>query len=299
MVLNTHQMPACLVIPISLYSSDRQHHPPLTHGCLAVVQEPWVPKNSTKPKLHLQLNSPLGLLGKPSLPACHAIPASHAHRQQQRQGTELELSPSAPAKRQRRLSDSVSAGLLGPAPGPGTAFRAAGAPRHPAAMREDSEGPWRPSLTSPSAGQPGAALPTPQATVPATRPAPGPAPTCSLRPAFPPRAATGGPGGPRSPPLGGGGRADPGDSAPPRLPPCRFRPAAPSSASRARAPWRPPSPQPPPRQGPRSQASPGKLRHQPCVAQARIHLPTPTPRTRTTSNLENSNSPLRDELTPR
>lgn len=125
---NTHQTPACLVIPISLYSSDRQHHPPLTHGCLAVVQASWVPKNSTKPKLHLQLNSPLGLLEKPSLPACHAIPASHAHRQQQRQGTELGLSSSAPAKRQRRLGDSVSAGHLGPAPAPGTASRAAGAP---------------------------------------------------------------------------------------------------------------------------------------------------------------------------
>lgn len=238
---NTHQTPAYLVIPISLYSSDGQHHPPLTHGCLAVVQASWVPKNSTKPKLHLQLNSPLGLLEKPSLPACHAIPASHAHRQQQRQGTELGLSSSAPVK---RLSDSVSAGHLGPAPASGTASRAAGAPGtlRPCVRTARARGP---SLTSPRAAQPGAAQQAPQATVPATRPAPGPAPTCSLRPAFHPRTATGGPGGPRSPPLGGGGgRADPGDSAPPRLPSCCFRPAAPSSASRARAPWRQPSPQP-------------------------------------------------------
>lgn len=243
-VLNTHQTPACLVIPISLYSSDRQHHPPLTHGCLAAVQEPWVPTNSTKAKLHLQLNSPLGLFGKPSLPACHAIPASHAHRQQQRQGTELELSPSAPAKRQRRLSDSVWAGLLGPAPGPGTASRAAGAP-----------GTLQPCVrTARARGVPASrrrAQRNPeQLCQPRRRPSPPPGQRpAQHRPALyarrslraRPLVARAGRGHLPSVAAGGPIRVTPRRPASLRA---ASAPRPPSSASRARAPWRPPSPQP-------------------------------------------------------
>lgn len=95
------------------------------------MQSSWVPKDSTQPKPHLQLNknSP-GLFGKPSLPGCHGILASHAHQLQQRPGAGLGLGLSSSTQSQ----EAVTASRLdtsSPRPGPGTAPRAPGGPCTP------------------------------------------------------------------------------------------------------------------------------------------------------------------------